>query len=282
MIVQRKERTKTLKTKIPLGKKLSHSRYYNPDHLFAVKRSKARESIGIQNSLPFYGADIWNAYELSWLNSKGKPIVAIAEVIFPCTTINIVESKSLKLYFNSFNQTSFETIEIVQKTIEKDLSSCAGDKAAVRLLTPEIYGKLAIKNPEGECIDHLDLEITVYQPDPSLLNTGSEIIHETLHSNLLRTNCPVTGQPDWATITIAYKGRKISREGILAYIISFREHSGFHENCVEKIFCDITEQCAPEFLSVYARFTRRGGIDINPFRSSEKISDFHNHRLARQ
>ncbi|SLM28528.1 NADPH-dependent 7-cyano-7-deazaguanine reductase [Desulfamplus magnetovallimortis] len=319
------------KKNIPLGDKVTHSRTYNPDHLFPVRRSLAREEIGIHEDtkLPFGGWDIWNAYEISWLDMKGKPVVAIGEITFPCTTKNIVESKSLKLYLNSFNQSRFESPEQVLTIMEKDLSACVTGRSegeedypgegrsegeedylgngtmyingvrrkekgtmdlnnavSVTLRLPSLFHDMKIEAPCGESIDDLDVEITHYKVEPSFLRVmeGGRVVEQTIHSNLLRTNCPVTEQPDWGSVIIDYKGKEIDRKGLLAYIVSFREHTGFHENCVERMFMDIMEMCCPEKLSVYARFTRRGGIDINPFRSNcgNDSLRYENGRLARQ
>lgn len=266
---------------IPLGKSVGHSRQYNPGHLFPVKREEGRMALGITGKLPFSGTDIWNAYEISWLNPKGKPCVAIGEFRFPCTTENIIESKSLKLYLNSFNLTRFESAGAAADVMAADLGRVAGGRVSVSLFMPEDFDDIAIHAPEGTCIDDEDIEADSYEADPGLLSTGEKRVCEKLHSNLLRTNCPVTGQPDWATVMIEYAGRAIDRKGLLAYIVSFREHTGFHENCVESIYTQIMEKCGPEQLTVYARFTRRGGIDINPFRSHSDFKPL-NMRLSRQ
>ncbi len=266
---------------LPLGKPVTHSTMYDAGQLCPVERRPARQQIGLHEKLPFYGEDRWTAYELSWLNPKGKPVVAIGEIIFPCTTPHIIESKSLKLYCNSFNQTQFESAGIVQETMTKDLSLIAGEQVKVRLITPERFELLQIAQPEGECIDGLDIDIVHYQARPDLLQTDGGIVDQSLHSHLLRTNCPVTGQPDWATVVIKYHGKQIVKESLLAYLISYRQHTGFHENCVEKIFTDIMSHCKPDRLMVYARFTRRGGIDINPYRSTKQcVTNID--RLARQ
>lgn len=266
---------------LPLGKKVTYSTMYDAGLLYPVERRSAREQIGLREELPFYGEDRWTAYELSWLNKKGKPVIAVGEIIFPCTAPHIIESKSLKLYYNSFNQTQFESTEIVQQTMTKDLSRMAGEQVRVRLILPENFEQLQISPPEGECIDGLDIDVVHYQVHPALLETGVEIVAQSLHSHLLRTNCPVTGQPDWATVVVKYYGPQIVKESLLAYLISYRQHTGFHENCVERIFNDIMYHCKPYRLVVYAHFTRRGGIDINPYRST--VSDVVKiDRLARQ
>ena len=266
---------------LPLGEKVTASRHYNPDHLFPVERGRAREEIGISHPLPFVGEDVWNAYEVSWLDRSGKPMVAIGVFVVPCETPYIVESKSLKLYLNTFNQSMFDSPAVVCDTIKKDLSHCVGGAVQVHLHLPPLFGGMGVVPPPGECIDDLSLTARHYHVTPSLLVTGKKEVEKRVYSNLLRTNCPVTGQPDWASVIIAYQGMEISPRGLLAYIVSFREHTGFHENCVERIFNDIMIRCCPDKLSVLARFTRRGGIDINPFRSSHRPC-CGNDRLVRQ
>ena len=268
---------------IPLGRQVGHSKTYDPSQLFCVPRKDARKTLGLSGPLPFSGVDIWNAYELSWLDGRGKPCVAAGEIFFPSSSENIIESKSLKLYLNSFNFTRFESPEKVKEIIIRDLSREAVADVAVTLLMPEAFAMLDIKMPRGTCIDAMDIknEIDDYSLTPSYLKTGSGMFEESLFSNLLRTNCPVTGQPDWATVMIHYRGNAIDHEGLLRYIISLRQHEGFHENCVELIFMDILTRCTPDFLSVQARFTRRGGLDINPCRSTGE-KRFYNTRLARQ
>lgn len=272
---------KMQKTKIPLGIQVDHSETYDSGHLFPVPRQGARTELGIETALPFDGADIWNAYELSWLDARGKPRVAMGELIFPCTAVNIVESKSLKLYFNSLNQTRFESDDQVADCILKDLSDLVQAQVQVTLYSPEEASVFSIGRPKGLCIDHLDISADQYEVNPEHLRIGEATADENIYSNLLRTNCPVTGQPDWATVMIDYTGPAMDHEGLLKYLISFRCHTGFHENCVEKIFMDIQARCRPEALTVSARFTRRGGIDINPLRTSGN-SPIVNTRLIRQ
>jgi len=266
---------------IPLGKPVSHFGQYHPEHLFPVPRIEARKELGIGAKAPFTGVDLWNAYEISWLDSRGKPRVAMGKICFPASTENIIESKSLKLYLNSFNQTRFRSAEAVASAMEKDLSRTAKGRVSVSLIFPDRFHLSEFTEPGGICVDEQDIEIDQYRVDPSFLRSGGERVEERLFSDLLRTNCPVTGQPDWATVIIDYAGPKIDREGLLRYIVSYREHTGFHENCVERMFVDISGRCSPEKLSVYARFTRRGGIDINPFRSSFDATP-DPRRLARQ
>lgn len=218
-------------------------------------------------ALPFTGQDVWTSYELSWLDPKGKPQVAIAEFIFPFDSTAIIESKSFKYYLNSFNQTSISRDEL-RETLVRDLSHGAGGQVSVNLYPLDEFHSVGAF--EGQCVDDLDIDVMHYKTDAALLQSDSETLveNERLYSHLLKSNCPVTGQPDWATVWIEYSGAKISPESYLQYIISFRQHQDFHENCVEKIFLDIQQQCGPKLLSVYARYTRRGGLDINPFRTN--------------
>lgn len=268
---------------IPLGKEVTYISTYNPELLFPVARRLNREKIGIKDRLPFTGVDIWNAYEISWLETGGKPRVAMAEIRFSLDSLNIIESKSLKLYCNSFNLTHFTSPEKVVEVMQQDLEKVSRGAVTVSLLLPDDFHRQRFLEPEGFCIDDLDLNTDSYTRNPDFLSHGSHRVEEQLYSNLLRTNCPVTGQPDWATLIIDYAGRQIHRSGLLRYVISLREHTGFHENCVEEIFVDLMERCMPEKLSVYARFTRRGGIDINPFRSTPNdCAAGNNIRCARQ
>ena len=267
---------------MPLGKPVFHSGHYHPEHLFPIPRENARKEIGIASSPPFVGTDIWNAYEISWLDTNGKPGIAIGTFFFPSDTAYILESKSVKLYLNSFNQSTFPSLAEVAAAIEQDFSAASKGKVAVTLMTPDRFDQIRLNEPKGFCLDHADVKIGQYLPDPDfLVPDKKQEVRETVYSNLFRTNCPVTGQPDWATVIIEYAGRLINREGLLRYLVSFREHSGFHENCVERIFMDISKTCKPEKLTVYARFTRRGGIDINPFRSDSDMQP-DNCRFGRQ
>lgn len=253
----------------PLGKKTEYVEEYSPTLLFPVARKLARDLIGLQvTKLPFSGFDIWNGLELSWLGPKGKPEIATAVFTFPCTSPHIVESKSFKLYLNSFNQSVFPSVEAVREAMERDLSQAAGAPVHVALTLIKNQKHEPTSDLPGVCIDSLDIAISDYEFNPSHLKAEGSFTEETLHSNLLKSNCLATGQPDWGSILIRYRGPKIDREGLLKYIISFRRHSGFAEHCVEQVFHDIQERCRPEALSVYARYTRRGGLDINPFRSN--------------
>lgn len=263
----------------PLGQKSLYLETYSPDLLFPILRALGREKISLPDPLPFDGVDLWNGYELSWLNLKGKPEIALAQFTFPCNSSFIVESKSFKLYLNSFNQSHFESMESVQKIIQKDLSSVIQAPVEVKVFTPS--DEKHLKDLPGFCLDRLDIEINEYQVNPELLSILPENVEETLYSNLLKSNCLATGQPDWGSLWIHYKGKKINHEGLLKYIISFRKHSGFGEHCGEQIFWDIWNRCQPEKLSIYVRYTRRGGLDINSFRSNFESIPF-NGRQPRQ
>ncbi|GAB3028012.1 NADPH-dependent 7-cyano-7-deazaguanine reductase QueF [Oleiagrimonas citrea] len=267
-----------------LGKATAYRNRYAPDLLFPIPRSKGRAELGLHGNLPFQGVDIWNAYELSWLDPRGKPVVALAEFHVPSDSPAIIESKSFKLYLNSFSGERLDEATLVER-LARDLGEAAGAPVAVHLTPAADFGAQRIEEPEGVLIDALDLDIDVYgPPDPSFLraDTDAAPVRETLLSNLLKSNCPVTGQPDWASLRIDYVGAPIDREGLLRYIVSFREHREFHEHCVERIFMDLIRHCAPARLDVSARYTRRGGLDINPFRSSESGHTPGNPRGARQ
>lgn len=267
----------------PLGKQSEYPATYTPSLLCAIPRSFGRDALQIDNNnLPFTGVDIWNAYELSWLDERGKPQICLAELQFPCTANAIIESKSLKLYLGSFNSTRFDGILDVQKTLESDLLVTAQAPVAVKLSTLEQCPQQAIGALQGESLDDISVAVDRYQPDPSLLSIASQQHrHESVHTHLFRSLCPVTGQPDWASVYIAYSGRGIDRGALLRYLISYREHQDFHEQCVERIFMDINEATQPERLTVYARYLRRGGLDINPFRTNAGVS-VDNIRLVRQ
>jgi len=254
----------------PLGHKTAYVSSYDAGLLFPIARAESRKALGITNTLPFYGVDVWTGYELSWLNLKGKPQVAVAEFFIPCDSAAIVESKSFKLYLNSLNQTKFADMDAVKICLEKDLSAAAGARVVVDLRSLQHSTLLIDSTFKALCIDDLDINIDTYHPDADLLAVDKvEKVSEFLCSHLLKSNCPVTGQPDWASVFIEYSGGKISHESLLRYIVSFREHQDFHEHCVERIFMDVQRHCTPSSLSVYARYTRRGGLDINPFRSTE-------------
>jgi 7-cyano-7-deazaguanine reductase len=268
----------------PLGKATAYTGQYDASLLFPIARRNAREQIGIGAQLPFFGTDIWNAYELSWLTPRGKPQIAIATFYVPADSPNIVESKSFKLYLGSFAQTRFDSIDAVRDTIRRDVSACCGATVSVQLTAPADFGKLGLEEFEGLSLDRLDLDTDVYAPDASLLKAAlnEAPVEETLYSNLLKSNCPVTGQPDWGSVQIHYVGPQIDQAGLLRYIISYRAHTGFHEQCVEKMFIDILNACQPVKLAIYARYTRRGGLDINPFRTNYNLPMPDNLRTARQ
>lgn len=269
---------------LSLGKITDYVDQYTPSLLQAVPRSLGRQSIGLTtNTLPFVGQDIWHGYELSWLNAKGKPVVALATFVVPYDSPNLIESKSFKLYLNSFNQSRFADLGQVYQALQQDLSLCAGKTVQVSLHNVSEIMTFQPTWIPGVCLDELDISIEQYQYDPSLLsmapNRGK--VEEKLHSHLLKSNCLITSQPDWASVFIHYRGAPISHEGLLKYLISFRSHNEFHEQCIERIFTDIWQAAKPEFLAVYARYTRRGGLDINPLRSSEPYTA-PNIRLSRQ
>jgi len=263
-------------SKLTLGKSTQYCSEYTADLLQGVPRSLNRDDLSLnQNNLPFVGEDVWYGYELSWLNNKGKPVVAVAEFRFACTSENIVESKSFKLYLNSFNQTRFNSVKEVEGILVKDLSKIAGVKASVSLFGVDHCPALDIaKNTDNcFCIDGEDISIDNYQYDAQLLamaqdKTQDDAIEEHLVSHLLKSNCLITNQPDWASVYIHYRGKAINHSVILKYLISFRQHNEFHEQCVERIYCDLQQFCQLDELTVFARYTRRGGLDINPFRSS--------------
>lgn len=268
----------------PLGKSTVYADRYDAGLLFPIPREGKRDEIGVaDDALPFYGVDVWNGYELSWLDARGKPIVAVAEFRFPATTPNIVESKSFKLYLNSFAQERVADAATLRDTLLRDLSAAAGGPVDVTLHAPGELDGTPIAEPEGILLDAQALDFDSYGPPrPDFLSTREGLAREVLVSHLLRSNCPVTGQPDWGSVQITYSGAPIDRAGLLRYLVSFRNHTEFHEQCVERIFMDITARCAPRELSVYARYTRRGGLDINPFRSTDPAAVPGNPRGTRQ
>lgn len=268
----------------PLGRQTDYVATYSPQLLFPIARETSRQLLGVTGDLPFHGVDIWTGYELSWLDAQGKPVVAMAEFLIPCNSEFIIESKSFKLYLSSLNQTSFSDEDEVRAVLVTDLSRIANAPVIIHLYRMSAASILhGIHSLPGECLDDLPVTIDTYQPQPDYLVVHEgDIVEETLHSHLLKTNCPVTGQPDWASIQITYRGQRIEREGLLKYIVSFREHQDFHEHCVERIFTDIYKRCKPKTLTVYARYTRRGGLDINPLRTTEIGSGVIPIRLVRQ
>lgn len=274
-----------------LGRSSAYVDQYDASLLFPIARAIQRTAMGIdERALPFFGADLWTAFELSWLNARGKPQVAIAHFTVPCETPNIIESKSFKLYLNSFNSSVFADADAVRERLKADIAEAAwrGSERSggigVKLLTPEQFDREQVHELDGLDLDRLDIECTHYQPAPELLRSDATLpqVTETLVSRLLKSNCLVTGQPDWGSVQIRYSGPPIDQAGLLAYIVSFRNHNEFHEPCAERMFRDILARCKPHKLSVYARYTRRGGLDINPFRTSSPQALPINVRTARQ
>jgi 7-cyano-7-deazaguanine reductase len=267
-----------------LGKPTPYKDQYDASLLFPIARAAQRAEIGLTQTLPFFGADAWTAYELSWLNMRGKPQVAMAQFVVPADSPSIIESKSFKLYLNSFSGTKLADAQALRSLLVHDLSEAAGASVAVKLIFADAFDDQPIAELSGLSLDRLDIECNAFEPDASLLSaqTNELPVEETLTSNLLKSNCPVTGQPDWGSVQISYTGAPIDQEGLLKYIISFRNHNDFHEHCVERMFVDIMARCKPDRLAVYARYTRRGGLDINPFRTSYPIALPLNVRTARQ
>lgn len=268
----------------PLGKSSEYISTYTPSLLFPIPRAAKWAELGLSaDTLPYKGVDFWNCFELSWLLPSGKPVVAIGEFSIPADSPNIIESKSFKLYLNSLNQTPFVDRAALEATLREDLSAAAGKPVAVRIRSlGEVEAEGVVALP-GVCIDDLDISVDSYaHPRPELLRCdASRVVEESVHSHLLKSNCPVTSQPDWGSVVVEYRGAALDRASLLAYLVSFRQHSDFHEQCVERIFLDLQRLLKPEKLTVYARYVRRGGLDINPYRSTE-TADFANQRLVRQ
>jgi len=273
-----------------LGKASRYVDHYDASLLFPLPRADKRAELGLGEAMPFFGADIWTAYELSWLNARGKPQLALAHITVPCESPNIIESKSFKLYLNSFNNTVFADEQAVLACLREDLAQAlwrgasAPGSVGVRLLGTEWFDREPVHELDGLSLDRMDVECRRYTPAPDLLSVlpGDAPVSEVLVSNLLKSNCLVTGQPDWGSVQISYTGDAIAQEGLLQYLVSFRNHNEFHEQCVERIFMDIWTRCKPLKLTVYARYTRRGGLDINPFRTSHPQKLPANIRTARQ
>lgn len=265
-----------------LGKSTEYIDTYSPQLLTPIPRSLGRDVVGVHT---FKGVDIWRLYEITWINANGMPVVAAGEIHVPAMSPFIVESKSLKLYIGSLTQTVINSVEEAAALIQRDVSKCVGAEVVVHIAPLSVWAHLVEKVP-GLLLEEAltDLTCSTYEPDASLLALaeGDEVVEETLSSNLLRSRCPVTGQPDHASLIIQYRGRKIDRRAMLAYIVSYRRHQGFHEQCAEQIFVDIMNRLAPESLSVFACFTRRGGIDISPFRSTDLQAPSHIIRTPRQ
>ena len=274
----------------PLGRTSAYPDRYDASLLFPLPRAPKRAELGLQGALPFLGADLWTAYELSWLNLRGKPQVALAHITVPCETLNLVESKSLKLYLGSFNHTHFADAAAVQARLRADLSEAVWRGApqpgtvGVRLVLPDAFEREPLHSLDGLSLDRLDIECTQYTPAPDLLRAALDEapVSEVLTSDLLKSNCLVTGQPDWGSVRIAYSGPQMDQERLLQYLVSFRNHNEFHEQCAERIFMDLWTHCQPIKLEVYARYTRRGGLDINPWRTSHPMALPKNVRTARQ
>ncbi|KSF54320.1 NADPH-dependent 7-cyano-7-deazaguanine reductase QueF [Pseudomonas aeruginosa] len=268
----------------PLGKTSEYVSSYTPSLLFPISRTAKWAELGLSaETLPYRGVDIWNCYELSWLTPAGKPVVAIGEFSIPADSPNIIESKSFKLYLNSLNQSAFDSREALRAVLQKDLSAAAGAPVGVRLRSLDEVAEEGIGRLPGRCIDELDIAVDGYgQPRPELLRCDAgRIVEEQLYSHLLKSNCPVTGQPDWGTLVVDYRGPALDPASLLAYLVSFRQHQDFHEQCVERIFLDLQRLLQPQALSVYARYVRRGGLDINPYRSLAEVAP-DNRRLVRQ
>lgn len=270
-----------------LGKQTKYADLYDNSLLHPISRKFARDSLQIVGSLPFNGFDIWNCYEVSWLSPSGKPEVKILEFMVSCESPNIVESKSLKLYLNSFNNTKFDNRDQVKELIAKDLSLVFQAPVTVSIKDLESYEGTKLQSFSGINLDKLEVTITSFETSqnlPKLSEDNTQVVDEVLYSHLLKSNCLVTNQPDWASVQISYRGKKIDHSSLLKYLVSFRNHNEFHEQCVERIFCDINKFCTPDQLTVYARYTRRGGIDINPIRSNcnLEVTKLNNIRHIRQ
>ncbi len=265
----------------PLGRPTEYSDRYDSGLLFAVERAEQRAELDLE-TMPFDGVDLWTAYELSWLDPSGKPKVAIAEFRVPATSPRLIESKSMKLYLTAFNMTPFASEAEVAAILRRDLSSATDAPVEAILTPPSRFDGMPRGELAGDNLDDLTLRPTDDHPVPEALTARGAVVDETLCTRLFRSVCPVTGQPDYASVQLAYRGARIDRASLLRYLVSFRRHPGFHEHCVERIFCDVWRRCQPESLSVYARFTRRGGIDINPFRASGDALPPISARTARQ
>ncbi|MGO2240938.1 MAG: NADPH-dependent 7-cyano-7-deazaguanine reductase QueF [Halomonas sp.] len=269
-------------THAPLGRDSTYPEKYDAALLYPIVRAANRVPLGIEEgALPFVGEDEWHAFEVSWLNSRGKPVVAVARFRLPVSSPNLIESKSWKLYLNSFNQTRFYSREDVMQTLANDLAISAGAEVSVELFDVDAP-ELTVQCLPGECLDDLDIAVSDYTPSSAHLTVSDEIVEETLYSHLLKSNCPVTGQPDWGSVLIRYKGPKIDREGLLRYLIGFRQYQDFHEHCVEHIFTDLMTYAQPSQLLVLARYVRRGGLDISPWRATPGLTPPTPLRLARQ
>lgn len=268
----------------PLGKSSEYIATYTPSLLFPIPRAAKWAELGLTaDTLPYKGVDFWNCFELSWLLPSGKPVVAIGEFSILADSPNIIESKSFKLYLNSLNQTPFASVQALEACLVQDLSAAAGKAVGVRVRRLQDVEREGVVSLPGVCIDELDVTVNSYDhPQPELLRCDtSQVVEESVHSHLLKSNCPVTSQPDWGSVCVQYRGAALDHGSLLAYLVSFRQHSDFHEQCVERIFMDLQALLKPEKLTVFARYVRRGGLDINPYRSTQE-GTFENGRLVRQ
>ena len=266
----------------PLGRESAYPECYDAGLLYPIPRAANRAPLGIEeDALPFVGEDEWHAFEVSWLNARGKPVVAVARFRLPADSPYLIESKSWKLYLNGFNQSRFASRQAVIETLERDLARAAGAPVSVALFAVDDEA-LAPRRLPGECLDDLDIAIDDYTPSAEHLRVDDEVVEETLHSHLLKSNCPVTGQPDWGSVLIRYRGPRLDRAGLLRYLVGYRQHQDFHEHCVEHIFMDLMARARPERLLVLARYVRRGGLDISPWRATPGERPPEPLRLARQ
>ncbi|MEM1113594.1 MAG: NADPH-dependent 7-cyano-7-deazaguanine reductase QueF [Pseudomonadota bacterium] len=250
-----------------LGKQVPVTPHYAPELLYPIPRSQARLELGIEGSLPFHGVDLWHLYELSWLDASGKPVVAQGRLSIPVSSRNLVESKSLKLYLNSLNSHRFDSREQALATMQTDITATVGAPVKLDLFDTDDQAFAGVQL-QGQCIDQEPVDGVASKPAPELLTTGRHTVTETLYSHLLRSLCPVTGQPDWASVWLRYTGPAMDRGGLLAFLLGFRNHQEFHEQCVERIYCALRDACQPDSLTVQALYTRRGGLDICPLRST--------------
>jgi len=272
---------------LPLGKQSTYPDRYDPALLYPIERTQARQAIGLSTqALPFIGWDLWHCYELSWLKPSAMPCTAILKLWIAANSPCIVESKSLKLYLNSLNHERFDSTHALSERIKQDLTRTVGHPVELEIVEPAGFAAQRIDEPDTAwvCLDQQDLAIEHFEPNAELLKLKDDrsVVNESIYSRLLRTNCPVTGQPDWGSVHIQYQGAAIDHAAVLRYIVSFRQHQGFHEQCVEQMFCDIMKHCSPQMLSIYARYTRRGGVDINPWRATPGVSEPRLQRSAQQ
>mgnify|MGYP001552982671 FL=1 len=254
---------------LPLGRDTDYPQKYAPELLRSIPRADGRGPLGLSGDLPFRGVDIWNAWDLTWLGDGDRPAVATAEIHVPADSPGIVESKSFKLYLNSLSMSRFSSLAEVADTVTEDLNACVGTEVTVHVYPVTRTEARGVSRLAGSCLDSLAVKCSDWNVSPELLQADKQtLVEEDLHSHLLRSLCPVTGQPDIASLQISYRGPKIDHAGLLRYVVSYRQHRDFHETCVERMFVDLMARCTPEHLSLHARYQRRGGLDINPFRSS--------------